>query len=127
MAITISPFLAVACFLTTTKSPFMMPALIMLSPRISRMKCSPEPTMLSGSWIYPSASSSARMGTPAATRPSSGTFSICGLSSRVTSMVRGFMALRCKRPFFSSRVRCPCTVDVDFRSTASPISRTDGG
>ena len=48
-------------------------------------------------------------------------------SATTLGMARGFMESRAINPFFSSRIRCPCTVEVDFNPVASQISRTEGG
>ena len=42
-------------------------------------------------------------------------------------MALGLVGSLLINPLLSSRARCPCTVELDARPTASPISRTEGG
>ena len=77
--------------------------------------------------------SSASIGWPAATWPTTGrplgdTTSLTAptaLSSN--SIARGFDGSRRSRPTFSRLARCACTVDDEASPTALPMSRTVGG
>src|SRR3954469_23152353 len=77
--------------------------------------------------------SSARIGEPAATCPTSGsplgvTASLTASAARSSSSIaRGFEGSRRSRPTFSRLARCACTVDDEARPTALPMSRTVGG
>ena len=68
---------------------------------------------------------------PAATWPTIGTFTISRLVrlnvSSIISIARGFVGSRLIYPFFSKVSRWEWTDDVDFKFTASQISRTAGG
>ena len=44
-----------------------------------------------------------------------------------TSIALGFVASLLIYPYFSSLFKCECTVDVDFKPTASHVSLTEGG
>ena len=81
--------------------------------------------------------SSASIGAPAATEPSSGRLSARTiprtLSTAVptarssSSIARGFDGSRRSRPIFSRFARWACTVEEDASPTALPMSRTVGG
>src|SRR6202012_2645177 len=78
--------------------------------------------------------SSARIGAPAATEPTSGMpllgrTTLTTLSTPVirSSIARGFDGSRLRSPSFSRFARCAWTVDDECRPTALPISRTVGG
>src|SRR3982751_4054794 len=77
--------------------------------------------------------SSARIGEPAATWPTSGsppgvTTSFTASAARSSSSIaRGFDGSRRSRPTFSRLARCACTVDDEARPIALPMSRTVGG
>ena len=73
MAATMSPFSATGCCRTTTQSPSAIAALIMESPTTLSRKSVPSPTICLGSGKMSSIASSARIGPPAAIRPTSGT------------------------------------------------------
>ena len=81
--------------------------------------------------MYSSMFSSARIGSPAATWPTSGRplpgrivrFAL----SKSSSIARGFEGSRRSSPIFSRFARCACTVEDECRPTALPISRTVGG
>ena len=81
--------------------------------------------------MYSSMFSSARIGSPAATWPTSGRplpgrivrFAL----SKSSSIARGFEGSRLSSPIFSRFARCACTVEDECRPTALPISRTVGG
>ena len=74
--------------------------------------------------------SSARIGSPAATWPTSGR-PVCPIAffalSTSTSIARGLVGSRRRSPIFSRFARCACTVEDECRPTALPISRTVGG
>ena len=75
--------------------------------------------------------SSARIGAPAATVPTSGSplpgeivrFAL----SKSNSIARGFDGSRLTSPSFSRFAKCACTVEDECSPTALPISRTVGG
>ncbi|MNI66626.1 hypothetical protein D3C73_1222080 [compost metagenome] len=73
------------------------------------------------------------IGTPAVTLPISGTLVTevekCPEESSAPkiSIALGLVGSRRMRPFFSSRSKCPCTVELEAKPTASPISLTEGG
>ena len=74
--------------------------------------------------------SSARIGWPAATWPTSG--SPLGVTtafalSTSTSIARGLVGSRFSTPSFSRLARWACTVDDDVSPIAFPMSRTVGG
>ena len=69
-----SPFAAVGCWATTTKSPSRMPASIIESPRTRSMNSSPSPVKSAGTGSSSSTFSSASTSVPAATSPTSGTW-----------------------------------------------------
>ena len=85
--------------------------------------------------------SSANMGLPAATVPTTGMRSAAGAASSCTgapsgiSPCMGCASVRARplpaplvsTPSSSMCFRWKCTVDGDFSPTASPISRTEGG
>ena len=81
--------------------------------------------------------SSARIGWPAATWPTSGrppwpttdfTASTTPVVARSSiSIARGFDGSRRSSPAFSRFARCACTVEEDASPTAFPMSRTVGG
>ena len=73
MAATISPFSATCCWRTTTQSPSAMAALIIESPTTFSRNSVPSPTICLGSGKMSSMCSSARIGPPAAIRPTMGT------------------------------------------------------
>jgi len=73
MAATISPFSALSCWRMTTQSPSAMAALIIESPATLSMNRLPSPTSWRGSGKISSICCSARIGPPAAIRPTSGT------------------------------------------------------
>src|SRR5215218_2215924 len=73
-----SPTLAVGCWRTTTQSPLQIAASIIESPLTSSMKTSPSPTSSRGSGKNSSTACSARIGPPAAIRPTSGTYAGVG-------------------------------------------------
>lgn len=75
----------------------------------------------------------AEIGSPAVTLPIKGTWitpccsiSLSLLLSKI-SIARGFVGSRRISPLLSKRAKWPCTVELDAKPTASPISRTDGG
>ncbi len=96
------------------------------------MNTGPDPTSEEGSGKMSSMSSSARIGVPAATRPSSGT-SRTPVRGEVTppvsttSMALGLEGSRRRWPSFTSADRWLWTVEGELRPSAAPISRTDGG
>ena len=73
--------------------------------------------------------SSARIGVPAATWPTSGTAGRMTRFARSTriSIARGFVGSRRSTPELSSFARWACTVEGECRPRAAPISRTVGG
>ena len=77
--------------------------------------------------------SSARIGEPAATWPTSGsplgrTTDLTPSTARSSSSIaRGLDGSRRSRPSFSRLARWACTVDDDASPTALPMSRTVGG
>jgi leucyl-tRNA synthetase len=73
MAATMSPFSASGCCRTTTQSPSAIAALIIESPATLSRNSVPSPTSCRGSGKTSSTDCSARMGPPAAIRPTSGT------------------------------------------------------
>ena len=108
------------------------------------MKELASPTIEVGRVSVSSTFCSARMGVPAATRPTSGSEMrlrstswetlACGAWSSAedaclstTSIVRGFLESRRMSPCSSSTLRCMWTVEGEARPTAAPISRTEGG
>ena len=72
-AATMSPFSAVCCSRTTTKSPLQMAASIIESPCTSSMKSLPVPVSRTGRRMTSSTCCSAVIGAPAAIAPTSGT------------------------------------------------------
>ena len=74
--------------------------------------------------------SSARIGSPAATWPTSGSplgrIALRALSTS-SSIARGLVGSRRSSPIFSRLARWACTVEDECRPTALPISRTVGG
>ena len=73
MAATISPLAASGWERTTTQSPSQIAASIIESPCTSSMKSSPSPVRRRGRAMTSVTSCSARIGAPAAMRPTSGT------------------------------------------------------
>src|SRR3954466_13118973 len=77
--------------------------------------------------------SSARIGWPAATEPTSGrpageTTDLTASAARSSSsMARGLEGSRRSRPTFSRLARWACTVEEEASPTALPMSRTVGG
>src|SRR5215210_2388408 len=78
--------------------------------------------------------SSARIGCPAATWPTSGrppllvtTLLAAPTALSSSSIARGFVGSRRSMPTFSRLARWACTVDDEARPTALPMSRTVGG
>jgi hypothetical protein len=78
--------------------------------------------------------SSARIGWPAATWPTSGsprspvtTLLAASTALSSSSIARGFEGSRRSIPTFSKFAKCACTVDDDASPTALPMSRTVGG
>src|SRR3954469_8717364 len=77
--------------------------------------------------------SSARMGEPAATWPTSGspfgrtTDLTASVARSSSSSARGLDGSRRRRPTFSRFDRCACTVEDDARPTALPMPRTVRG
>ena len=81
-----------------------------------------------GSTVDPD--SFARTGSPAATWPTTGTLDACTARFALptsSSIARGLVGSRRRRPTFSRFARCACTVDDEWSPTALPISRTVGG
>src|SRR3954453_3836905 len=121
-----------------------MPASFIDSPRMRRTYSPWSPPATGGTSTYSSMFSSARIGWPAATAPTSGrpvgrtsdrtlsTASSTVLATAVdalssSSSARGLDGSRRSRPSFSRLARCACTVDDEARPTALPMSRTVGG
>src|ERR1700761_2291681 len=120
-----------------------MAASTMESPTTLSRNSEPSPTSSRGSGNTSSTASSARIGPPAAMRPSTGTkvgsgsasepatsVSTGGLevsSAERTSPARGRFGSRRRYPFFASVRNWWPTDEVDVRPTASPISRMLGG
>ncbi len=73
-ATTMSPVLALFCERATMKSPSRMPASIIESPRTRSMNSSPSPVKSDGSGSTSSTFSWASTSVPAATSPTSGTW-----------------------------------------------------
>jgi hypothetical protein len=73
IAATISPFSATGCRRTTTQSPSQIAASIIESPTTRRRNSSPSPTSWRGRGKTSSTTCSARIGPPAAIRPTTGT------------------------------------------------------
>ena len=96
-AATMSPLIAVGCCRTTTQSPSQMAASIIESPSTSSRNIVPSPTSWRGSAKTSSTRSSARIGPPAAIRPSTGTCTGAGYASPipVSSKSRPRPAERC--------------------------------
>ena len=73
----------------------------------------------------------ARIGSPAVTVPTIGTFTSSLLVrlklSSIISIALGFDGSRLIYPFFSKVSKWECTEEVDFKWTASQISRPAGG
>ena len=96
-------------------------------------------TKLAGSTNVSSRFSRAVIGTPAATRPTTGSATVSGSPSRraggaaarstmsAGTSARGLVGSRRSSPRRSSDFRWDWTVDDDDSPTRSPISRTDGG
>ena len=98
------------------------------------MKSCPSPVKSSGSGRSSSTFSCASTSVPAATSPTRGTCVVGrrwraapDSGSHLTSMARGLLGSRRRRPRRWSVLRWAWTVEVEVRPTASPISRTDGG
>jgi hypothetical protein len=74
--------------------------------------------------------SSARIGAPAATCPTTGSpgprIALRALPTSI-SIARGLVGSRRSSPIFSRLARCAWTVEEECRPTALPISRTVGG
>jgi hypothetical protein len=71
--------------------------------------------------------STGSIGVPAATRPSSGTFTARPIfGSGTSSSARLWFACRRMRPFRSRFVRCLCTVASDASEKCRPISSSVG-
>ena len=73
IAATMSPLSAVGCWRTTTQSPSQIAASIIESPTTLSRNSEPSPTICLGSGKTSSTTSSARIGPPAAIRPTTGT------------------------------------------------------
>ena len=139
IAATMSPFSATGWRRTVTQSPSQIAASIIESPTTFRTNSSPSPTSWRGRGKTSSTDSSARMGPPAAIRPTSGTYDAAGLpvvsvgcteaawSEPRTSYARGRCGSRRRKPLRSSAISWCATEDVLDRPTAWPISRIDGG
>ncbi len=136
MAATISPFSAVGCCRITTQSSSEIAASIIESPTTFNRKRVPSPTSGRGSGKTSSTISSARIGPPAAMRPTTGTNT--GLAPDMdspaatspalrTSTARGRLASRRRYPLRSRTVSWWATLDVDASPVASQISRMLGG
>src|SRR3954453_20318189 len=121
-----------------------MPASFIDSPRMRRTYSPWSPPATGGTSTYSSMFSSARIGWPAATAPTSGrpvgrtsdrtlpTASSTVLATAVdalssSSSARGLDGARRSRPSFSRLARCACTVEEEASPTALPVSRTVGG
>ncbi|SKS96548.1 Uncharacterised protein [Mycobacteroides abscessus subsp. abscessus] len=120
IAATMSPLSATFCWRTTTQSPSQIAASTIDSPTTLSKNNEPSPTSSRGSGNTSSTASSARMGPPAAMRPSTGTNVGSGKSPEpITSVVadgvpassiprtstaRGRLGSRRRKPF-CSRVR----------------------
>ena len=115
-------------------SPSNIPASIILSPTTFKINISLlcVEVKCSGSGKYSSIFSTAVIGTPAVTLPITGT---CIVSSTFTSsncsltisIALGLVGSLLIYPFSSNLDKCPCTVELEAKPTASPISRTLGG
>ncbi len=139
MAATMSPFSATGWRRTVTQSPSQIAASIIESPTTFRTNSSPSPTSWRGRGKTSSTDSSARIGPPAAIRPTNGTYDAAGLpavsvgctdedwSEPRTSYARGRCGSRRRKPLRSSAISWCATEDVLDRPTAWPISRIDGG
>jgi hypothetical protein len=107
-----------------------MPAFFIESPFTRRTNSPSSPPAIGGTVTYSSMFSSARIGWPAATCPTSGNplaaAAAFALSTK-TSIARGLVGSRRSSPSFSRFARCACTVDDEVRPMALPISRTVGG
>ena len=108
-----------------------MPALIILSPRTTKMKqLESLPINSAGNGYTDSICSSATIGSPARTAPTIGIGTIFFLRqelSSTTSIARELAGSFLIMPISSNRARYPCTVEVDRKPTAVQISRTVGG
>ncbi len=78
IAATMSPFSATGWRRTVTQSPSQIAASIIESPLTVRANSSPSPTSWRGSGKTSSTVCSARIGPPAAIRPTSGTYEVEG-------------------------------------------------
>ena len=145
IAATMSPLSATCCWRTTTQSPSQIAASTIESPTTLSRNSSPSPTSWRGSGNTSSTACSARIGPPAAIRPDHrhvrrGRPRVA-LAGRVvpptalgvgrrgtrTSMARGRLGSRRRKPLRSSVASWWATDDGEVRPTASPISRIDGG
>ena len=117
-----------------------MPTFTMELPWTSRTNELESVTISVGRVKVSSTFCSARMGMPAATRPTRGrdTEPRSGMartsavltdvpSCSKTSSARGFVLSRLMSPWSSSAERCAWTVEGEDRPTAAAISRTLGG
>jgi hypothetical protein len=130
----------VLCERTTTQSPSQIAASIIESPTTCSRKRSPPPTSRSGRVKTSSTCSSAVIGMPAAMRPTSGTATefgaistgsggagVSSASGITTSIARGRLGSRRRKPLRSRVWSWWATDDEEVSPTASPISRIDGG
>ena len=91
IAATMSPFSATGWRRTVTQSPSQIAASIIESPTTFRTNSSPSPTSCRGSGKTSSTDSSARIGPPAAIRPTSGTYDAAGLPAVSVGWTRGLV------------------------------------
>ena len=106
-----------------------MPASIIDWPDTRSAKCSSSDANPLGTDRYSSMFSSARIGAPAAIRPTSGTWTPRSGSGPgpCSPMARGFVGSFFRSPRRSRLASWLCTLEDEVRPTASPISRTVGG
>ncbi len=99
----------------------------MESPATRSAKWSAFPdTNECGTVMCSSTCSSARIGVPAAMRPSSGITAPSTFGSD-SAIARGLVASFVSNPLRSRLASCAWTLEDEVRPTASPISRTVGG